>query len=295
MQERQNIIFISNNYSKRKRLYKYLEEEKERNMNITVIICTEGVCDITLNEVRYSLTPQDFIIIAPGSSWKIEGTKNKYDFISINPEILLFKESQSEIIQMNRLYNEYPCNKLPDKKYLMYKIIYHYLMDFQNENISSGHKLKIVQSYVNVLFYEACSIINESMTPVQIPQRNSITKRFLTEVENSFRKEKKLSYYAGRIGVTAKHLSDVISKETGYTASKWIEEYTLSEAKKMLREGELSAQEISYELSFSTPSHFGAFFRKKTGMTPKEYSRKWTTLHNEASHQELPSKSPQVP
>lgn len=294
MQERQNIIFISNNYSKKKLLTKYLDS-KEHNANIKVIISTEGTCGITLNEIRYSLNAQDFIIIAPGYSWSIDNNKCKFDFISINPEILLFKESQNEIIQMNRLYNEYPCNKLPDKKYLMYKIIYHYLMDFQNENIASGHKLKIVQSYINVLFYEACSIINESMTPVQIPLRNSITKRFLTEVENSFRKEKKLSYYAGRIGVTAKHLSDVISKETGYTASKWIEEYTLSEAKKMLREGELSAQEISYELSFSTPSHFGAFFRKKTGMTPKEYSRKWATLHNEASHQELPSKSPQVP
>lgn len=294
MQERQNIIFLSNNYSKRKSLSKYLAS-KECNINIIVIICTEGICEITLNDVKYSLEVQDFIIVSPGSSWSIGNSKSKFDFISVNPEILLFKESQNEIIQMNRMYNEYPCNKLPDKKYLMYKIIYHYLMDFQNENISSGHKLKIVQSYINVLFYEACSIITESMTPVQMPHRSSITKRFLTEVENSFRKEKKLSYYAGRIGVTAKHLSDVISKETGYTASKWIEEYTLSEAKKMLRDGELSAQEISYELSFSTPSHFGAFFRKKTGMTPKEYSRKWATLHNEASHQELPSKSPQVP
>lgn len=286
MNKELDIIFIGNNYSRKKELDKFISCSEECRRNIIVMICNGGTCEIELNGKKFTLGVQDYIIIAPETKWSICNPTERFmmDFIAINPEILLFKESRNEIMQMNILYYEHPHNRLPDKKYLMYKIIYHYLLDFQHEDISSGNKMKIIQSYVNVLFYEACSIITDSMEDSEIQIGSSITKRFLTDVESNFRKERKLQYYADRAGISVKYLSDVILKETGHTAARWIEKYTLTEAKKLLREGEMSAQEISYELSFSTPSHFGSFFRKKTGMTPKEFSRRWIGISEKIQH-----------
>ena len=59
------------------------------------------------------------------------------------------------------------------------------------------------------------------------------------------------------------------------------------EAKKMLRSGKMTIYQIAYELSFSTPSHFGTFFRKHTGKTPKEFIKSTEiTSRNEAFPQE---------
>ena len=49
----------------------------------------------------------------------------------------------------------------------------------------------------------------------------------------------------------------------------------------------MTIYQIAYELSFSTPSHFGTFFRKHTGKTPKEFIKSTEiTSRNEAFPQE---------
>ena len=50
-----------------------------------------------------------------------------------------------------------------------------------------------------------------------------------------------------------------------------MDNYVLLESKKMLRSSDESIQSISYDLNFATPSHFGKFFKKRTGMPPKEF------------------------
>ena len=46
----------------------------------------------------------------------------------------------------------------------------------------------------------------------------------------------------------------------------------MTEAKKMLREGKGLA-DITYQLGFSSQSHFTNFFKKYARITPKQYSR----------------------
>lgn len=43
------------------------------------------------------------------------------------------------------------------------------------------------------------------------------------------------------------------------------------EAKALLRSTNLTIQQISYELNFTSQSFFGKYFKRLTGMSPKEY------------------------
>ena len=84
---------------------------------------------------------------------------------------------------------------------------------------------------------------------------------------------RKVEYYAGKIGISAKHLAHIIKKTTGKYPSEWMDNYALLESKKLLRSTDESIQAISYDLNFATPSHFSRFFKEKTGMTPKEFRK----------------------
>ena len=53
--------------------------------------------------------------------------------------------------------------------------------------------------------------------------------------------------------------------------SEWIERYVILEAKAMLRSSNLTVQQISDELYFPSQSFFGKYFKKSTGMSPKEF------------------------
>lgn len=90
-------------------------------------------------------------------------------------------------------------------------------------------------------------------------------------VEEHFRQERLLGFYAERLVMTADRLNDHVKRVTGVTAGHLIRQRVLTEAKRQLVFTNLAIHEIAYDLAFSDPSHFARFFRKQTGTTPHEF------------------------
>jgi AraC family transcriptional activator of pobA len=90
-------------------------------------------------------------------------------------------------------------------------------------------------------------------------------------VEEQFRKERMLSFYADKLAMTPDRLNDHVKRATGVTAGHLIRQRVLTEAKRQLVFTNGPIHEIAYDLSFSDPSHFTRFFRKQTGITPQEF------------------------
>jgi AraC family transcriptional regulator, transcriptional activator of pobA len=90
-------------------------------------------------------------------------------------------------------------------------------------------------------------------------------------VEEHFRKERLLSFYADKLAMTPDRLNDHVKRATGVTAGHLIRQRVLTEAKRQLVFTGAPIHEIAYDLAFSDPSHFTRFFRKQTGTTPQEF------------------------
>jgi AraC family transcriptional activator of pobA len=90
-------------------------------------------------------------------------------------------------------------------------------------------------------------------------------------VDEHFRKERLISFYAGRLAMTSDRLNDHVKRATGVTAGHLIRQRVLTEAKRQLVFTSQPIHEIAYDLAFSDPSHFTRFFRKQTGMTPQAF------------------------
>ena len=90
-------------------------------------------------------------------------------------------------------------------------------------------------------------------------------------VDELFRKERLLEFYAEKLGMTADRLNDHVKRLTGVTAGHLIRQRVLTEAKRQLVFTTQPIHEIAEELAFADPSHFARFFRKQTGTTPHEF------------------------
>jgi AraC family transcriptional activator of pobA len=106
---------------------------------------------------------------------------------------------------------------------------------------------------------------------VTLQPADATVARLRALVDEFFRKERQLGFYAEQLGMTIDRLNDHVKRATGVTAGHLVRQRVLSEAKRQLVFTAQPIQDIANELAFSDPSHFARFFRKHTGTTPHEF------------------------
>ncbi len=106
---------------------------------------------------------------------------------------------------------------------------------------------------------------------VTLQPADTTVTRLRALVDEFFRSEHQLGFYAEKLGMTVDRLNDHVKRATGVTAGHLIRQRVLTEAKRQLVFTTQPIQEIAEELAFSDPSHFARFFRKHTGTTPHEF------------------------
>lgn len=130
-----------------------------------------------------------------------------------------------------------------------------------------------VMSLVQALMFELLEIssVEGDVPRMKRTRREEIMSRFIIAVSEDFRRERSVSYYADKLSITPKHLSTVVKELSGMTAGQWIENYTMMEAKVLLRTTDLSIQQIAAELNFPNQSFFGKYFKNLAGVSPSGY------------------------
>lgn len=117
------------------------------------------------------------------------------------------------------------------------------------------------------------------MLPSPIAEKMGQTPFILLSAEEQERLEdwhrvithRDTTFYADQLCITTKHLSRVIQQVTGHTPSYWIADFTVREAKTLLKSTTLTVTELSERLNFSNSSFFARYFKRHAGVSPQEY------------------------
>ena len=78
-------------------------------------------------------------------------------------------------------------------------------------------------------------------------------------------KAKTVDYYADKLCVSPKHLTNVIKLESGYPTSYHINQRIVFEAKRIVRTSGASLKQIAYELGYEDTAAFSKLFKRVTG------------------------------
>ncbi|GAA4805615.1 helix-turn-helix domain-containing protein [Olivibacter ginsenosidimutans] len=112
----------------------------------------------------------------------------------------------------------------------------------------------------------------------KVSRKEDIMLRFIKLVANHFKEERSVDFYAKKLFITSKYLSEITKDVAGKTASSIIAEMVIMEAKSLLNIPSLTIIEIADLLNFSDMSFFGKYFKRYTGVNPSTY-RKTSVLH----------------
>ncbi len=123
------------------------------------------------------------------------------------------------------------------------------------------------------LFYHAASIYARYNVShkVKLNRREELTIGFLRLLAKHYKEERSVKYYADRLFVTPKHLSQMLKVGTGRTTGSFIDRAVIVGAKVLLRDPSLNIAQVAQELNFADQFTFAKYFKKHTGITPTQF------------------------
>ena len=95
-----------------------------------------------------------------------------------------------------------------------------------------------------------------------------IIPKFIKMVEQTFRHERRVAWFAKELNITPKYLSETVKSVSNRTPNEWIDYYAILELRVQLKNTIKSIKEISDELNFPNQSFMGKFFKDHVGMSP---------------------------
>lgn len=244
----------------------------------TILVCLNGEMDGAINLKNYKIRKHSILINFPENIIHINNVKDiKAIAILISSE---FVHSLSLEILSHTHYYSYEINKngsfsLPQKEI---RNLSHYLSIIKNaitSSITSANeemiKHLVAAFLTNIMLlhhHYHCNLIND----VKATKGSyMILDRFMELIGLYHSKEREVKFYADKMCITPKHLSNVVRKVSGKTATDWISEFVILEAKSLLIYSGSNIQEVSLRLNFPTQSAFGKYFKCQVGMSPSEF------------------------
>ena len=103
-------------------------------------------------------------------------------------------------------------------------------------------------------------------------QNHQLMEQFIGMLEQGdYRTNRDIGYYADKLCVTPKYLSEVSKKVSGLPATFWITRYASLDISRLLRDRSLSFTDISDMFGFSSLSHFSRYVQTNLGARPTDF------------------------
>lgn len=262
---------------------KFLRENPTHTLTYyDITFITEGEGSFSIDNQDYVAAPRDVIFSQPGEmrNWDIENIANGYALIFEDKFLsAVFKDSL--FVQHLSFFSfgmHSSCMHLPDELYIR---ILQLLKDIKTE-IDTYRQNDV--HVLRALLYEILMLLDRTyrkMIPagsVNKEGSNAYIRKFIELVNDCFREQHSVRYYADKLCITPNYLNEITNSVMRVSAKQYIQDKIIEESKRLLAYTDASVSEIAFGLHFSTISYFVRFFRLHTGMTPLSYRKKYNSL-----------------
>lgn len=247
---------------------------------VIIGICKKGSATIGVNLMEYELSKEMFFVNMPDNIMQLKYKNDvSVDILIISVDFM--KEIQVDVKKLIPLH----LQTIKDPRLSVSKndmnLLGKYIDLIYETVIREGiYAKEITRKLVSSMVYSVANIIEGSgkeelgRTAVAVVSTNTkeiLFERFMALLTEHHRLERSVAFYAEQLHITPKYLSGLIKDVSGRSASVWIDNYVILEAKTLLKFSTMSIQEIAYYLNFANQSFFGKYFKHLTGMSPGEY------------------------
>ena len=228
---------------------------------------TEDDSRIKIGSVDYQLSIGSLITIGPGiiSQW-LGDCKARHNTIYFTEE--LFQNTHGTSFFKNLFFFLPGGNHmivLNEEQIYQMKLLFDVIKQFIDEK-------KIIPGLIHsliMLTIQCHQLYSKGILATS--GKEKISRDFCVLLSQYLPDRKEVSFYAEKLNLTPKYLSEVLQEVQGKSAKTMINEQIFMEAKSLLRQTHMTVQEIAHWFGYYDTSYFIKVFKRNEGMTPIEY------------------------
>lgn len=270
--------FYSNTLEKHLRANKDLVQKPHSHDFYLCVIFTEGTGQHEIDFNTYSIQRGSVFFLRPGQShfWQFESEPAGYIFFHTRE----FYDLHFLDRKLNS-FSYYFSLKNPPVLTLPEEMIKSTVSRFREINAEFSQeqpfKKPRLASLLDLVYIDLARNYVPHSTWDSVASPTYLKTLVLLEkyIEESYQKEKSAKFYAERLNITTKHLNRITRTTLSRTTTELITDRVILEAKRLIVHSQNPLSRISDILGFSDYAYFSKVFKLRTGITPRDFKRKY--------------------
>lgn len=241
----------------------------------------EKACDIKYGRQTYDYQEGTIVCFAPGQTAETNPTTDK---VQVNAHGILFHPDLLRGTSLGKsikkyTFFSYEVNEALHLSEEERSIVMDCLkiIRMELEHGVDKHSKTLLVNHIELLL-NYCMRFYERQFTTREQVNKDIIVRFERLLDDYFDSDGPLreglptvKYFADKVFLSANYFGDMIRKQTGQTASEYIQNKLIERAKEALLGTDKTTSEIAYGLGFQYPQHLSRMFKRVTGYTPNEF------------------------
>ena len=254
-----------------------INAQPRRMTFILVALCTEGSAQFTIDTQKHDVRKNDIIVISDRHVIDNYVASNDVNGLAMMLSVNFFYEVVNDVRDVSLLFlfsRNHPVVSLNEDEVETFKEYFFFLKKKVAEN-NNHFKRDLVRTMVLAMFYDLSNVIYrvQQVENKRQTRADAIFTQFIRLVEDNYKRERRVSWYAEQMCITPKYLSETVKTVSKHTPNEWIDKYVTLEARVLLKTSTMTIKEISDELQFANQSFLGKFFKEHVGMSPSAYRK----------------------
>ena len=244
----------------------------------SILRCTKGSAIVTINSTVHPFNSGSNFFLCSGMYFKIGECSEDFEMTSCVFSIQFFNEIY---VNLDNKVNDVLVYSAPDLYTEEETLCTNLTIDkmwLLNEHKDFAYRHKVIVSLVLCYLYEIYEFTFRKVDGVKTRNSNPmelVMDKFFNLCYAHHMEQHKIDFYADKLNITPRHLSNITRKTLQTTPKELIDYYLAGSAKRLLLSTFLTNQQIADKLHFPDQATFGQFFKRIVGMPPSEFRNKY--------------------
>ena len=254
------------------------EERAPLRLNfILMALCRKGWAHYDINTKRQVVKPGDLLFVSERHIVDNYMASPDFECQSIMVSTSFyhgFVQNVKNVSSLLLFSMNNPVVQLTPREVQTYSNYFQTIREKMSDS-SHHYRTELVKALLLAMFYDMSGVIYRVEQNCQQSQSRAdgIFANFIHLLEEHFRTERRVSWYAEQLNITPKYLAEIVKQVSKRTPNEWIDNYVILEMRVLLKNSTKNIKEITQELHFPNQSFLGKYFKEHVGVSPSEYRK----------------------